>query len=83
MPNHNVNMALSNEQLEQFRDLYRKRYGKEISKECAIDQAMKLLCILRRIYTPMTKKRFEEIQKYRAGILPDIIAKVASLDNGI
>lgn len=73
-------MALTDAQLEKFRDLYRKRYGKEISKEDAVEQAMKLLCLLRRIYTPMTKERFEYIQKYRAGILPDIIAKVASQD---
>ena len=74
-------MALTDAQLEQFRDLYRKRYGKEISKEDAVEQAMKLLCLLRRIYTPMTKERFEVIQKYRAKILPDIIAKVASQED--
>jgi hypothetical protein len=71
-------MALSDAQLEIFRDLYRKRYRKEISKEDAVEQAMKLLCLLRRIYTPMTKERLEHIQKYRGGILPEIIAKVAS-----
>jgi hypothetical protein len=71
-------MSLSDAQFETFRDLYRKRYGKEISKEDAVGQAMKLLCLLRRIYTPMTQERLEYIQKYRAGILPEIIAKLAS-----
>ncbi len=74
-------MALTDAQLEQFRELYRKRYDKEISKELAVEQAMKLLCLLRRIYTPMTKERFEEIQKYRMSIIPEIIAKVASQED--
>jgi len=74
-------MALTDAQLEKFRDLYRKRYGKEISKEDAVEQAMKLLCLLRRIYAPMSKERLETIQKYRTKILPDIIARVASQDD--
>lgn len=77
----NAYMGISDERLEQFRELYRTRYGKEISKEQAYEQAEKLLCLLRRIYRPMTIERFEEIQKYRVGILPRILVKVASQNN--
>jgi hypothetical protein len=71
-------MGISDERLEQFRDLYRKKYGKEISKDAAYEQATKLVCLLNRIYTPMTHERFDKIQKYRTEILPEIIAQVAS-----
>ncbi len=74
-------MALTDVQVEKFRELYRRKYGKEISKERAIEQAMKLLTLLHHIYEPITIKRFEEIKKYRTEVLPGIIAKVASQEN--
>lgn len=74
-------MGISDEQLEQFRELYRKRYGREIDTGQAYEQAEKLMLLLHRIYRPMTKTHFEEIQKYREKILPDIIALVASQEN--
>ncbi len=68
---------LTDQQIEEFQDLYRKRYKKEISKKDALEQSIKLVMLLRRIDKPMTKERFEEIQIYRMKILPDIIQRVA------
>jgi len=71
-------MALTDAQLEQFRELYRKRYGKEISKEDATEQAGKLLRLVMLIYKPMSQEDFDAIQKRRLETLPEIIEHIAS-----
>lgn len=71
-------MAISKERLEQFKDLFKNRYGRDINDSFAYEQAEKLLIFLREIYRPITKERWNEIQEYRAKILPDIIARIAS-----
>ncbi len=70
-------MQLSDKDIEKFQQLYRDRYNKEISKEEALDQALKLISLLRRIMVPMSKERFNEIQEYRRSILPDVIHRIA------
>ncbi|OJW84514.1 MAG: hypothetical protein BGO69_11005 [Bacteroidetes bacterium 46-16] len=73
-------MVIPDEQLEQFRGLYKARYGTEISKELAYEQGMKLICLLKRIYKPMTKEAFETITQKRMKILPAVLAGIASRD---
>ncbi len=74
-------MVISDEQLAEFQRLYKNRYGKEISKEQAYEQGMKLICMLKCIYKPMTKESFEAIHKRRIETLPGIIAQIASQDS--
>jgi len=38
---------LSKEQLQEFKRLYRERYGKDISDEEAVEQALKLLSLVK------------------------------------
>jgi hypothetical protein len=77
-------MVLSDEQLEQFRQLYFKRYGKEISKEDAYEQAVKLITLLCLIYKPMTIEEYEAIQMRRLETLPAVIEHIASQnDTGV
>ena len=75
-------MVLSDEQVETFRRLYFKRFGKEISKEDAYEQGIKLISMLKLIYKPMELEEYEATQKRRLEMLPEIIHCVTSQDNG-
>ncbi len=54
---------LSNEQLDRYRELYKKRFGREISREDALEPAIKLVRLIDIIYQPMTEKEWEMLQK--------------------
>ena len=58
-------MVISDEQLESFRKIYFEHYGKEISKEDAYEQAIKLVRMMRVIYKPMTKAEWNLVQEIR------------------
>ena len=74
-------MVLSDVQVEQFRALYFKRFGKQISKEEAYEQAIKLISMLKLIYKPMPLEEYEAIQKRRLEMLPQIVEHIALHDN--
>ena len=48
-------MQISNNNLEEFREIYKKNFGKEISKAEALDSATKLLTLMKIIYRPIKK----------------------------
>jgi hypothetical protein len=77
----NILMVISDEQLAEFQRLYKNRYGKEISKEKAYEQGIKLLRLLKRIYKPMTVEQFDAIQTRRAETLPTMLTQLALQDN--
>ncbi len=54
---------LSDEQITKFQNIYKDYYGKEISREEAYEQGVKLLRLIELIYRPMTKKEYKELQK--------------------
>ena len=56
---------LTDEQIKKFQAIYRKRFGKEISKEAALEQGIKLVRLMQIIHRPMTKEEYEAIQKRR------------------
>lgn len=60
---------LSNEQIAKFQTLYKNRFGKEIGKEEALEQGIKLVRLFEIIYKPMTKKEYGELQKRREGVV--------------
>ena len=53
---------LSNEQITKFQIIYKNRFGKEITKEEALEKGVKLLRLLELIYKPMTKKEYELVE---------------------
>ena len=59
-------MHISDDGVSEFQRLYRKRYGREISREQAYEQGLRLLLLLKRIYKPMTQDQFDAIQLRRA-----------------
>jgi len=52
---------LSESQIKQFQELYKKHFGREISQSEAIDQGEKLIRLMELVYRPMTA---EEHKKY-------------------
>ena len=44
---------LTDEQIENFQAIYKKRFGKEISREEAFEKGMKLVNLLKNIYKPI------------------------------
>lgn len=56
---------LNNEQIIEFQTLYRKRFGKEISREEACEQGVKLIRLLELIYKPMTETEYQKLRERR------------------
>jgi hypothetical protein len=55
-------MALSDENIIEFQNLYKEHFGKDISKEDAYEQGMKLLRLVSIVYRPTTTKESEAQQ---------------------
>ncbi|MFC1622456.1 hypothetical protein ACFL1Y_00460 [Patescibacteria group bacterium] len=52
-------MQIPDDKLEEFRELYKKNFGKEISKAEALDSATKLLTLMKIIYQPIKIKVYD------------------------
>ncbi len=59
---------ITEEQLKKFQELYRRHFGKEISREQAYEEGVKLVQGMKRIYKPMTQPEFEKVQERRKEI---------------
>ena len=56
---------LSDEQIRKFQMLYKKYFGKEISREEAYEKEVKLLRLVELIYKPTTEDEYKQLQKHR------------------
>ena len=54
---------LTDEQVDKFQDIYRKRFGKEISRADALEKGIKLVRLMDIVYKPITIREFEEFIK--------------------
>ena len=52
---------LSKQALEEFKDIWKKKYGQEISDDFAMQQALNLLTLFGAVYRPIKK----ELGKYK------------------
>jgi len=50
---------LTRSQVEKFQEIYKKEYGKEISYGDALENAIKLIEMIRQIYKPIKKEDYE------------------------
>ncbi len=74
----NKRVILSDEKVEDFRKIYENFYEKEISKEEAYEQGIKLIHFIKEIFKPLTEEELDEIHKVRMETLPQILSSVAS-----
>jgi hypothetical protein len=58
-------MVLSDSDIIKFQEIYKKNFGKEISKQEAYEQGIKLLTLVKVIWKPMTQADWDRIQARR------------------
>ena len=56
---------ISSKELEEFKKIYKKRFGTDLSDQDALEKATKLLTLVKAVYRPMTKEEYDMIQKRR------------------
>lgn len=56
---------LSDEQIIKYQTLYKNRFGKEISREKAYEQGIKLIRLVELIYKPMSETEYHQLQERR------------------
>jgi hypothetical protein len=56
---------ISKEQLEEFKKIYKKEFGKDISDKEALESATKLMRLVEIVYKPMTQEEYDKVQKRR------------------
>jgi len=56
---------LTDEQITKYQTLYRNRFGREISREEAYEQGVKLIRLVELIYKPMTEAEYQKLQDRR------------------
>lgn len=61
-------IMLTDEQVMKFQTIYKNRFGKEISREDALSGGIKLVRLMKLIYTPISEKEFIGLQKRRKEI---------------
>ncbi len=62
-------MQLSDKDLADFQALYKKQFGKEISKAEALEQGTKLIQLMKLVYKPMTQAELEAVKARRKNLL--------------
>lgn len=58
-------MVLSDEDISSFQAIYRKRFGREISKEDAYEKGIKLLRLMSIVYQPITEAEYQNLEVRR------------------
>lgn len=58
-------MSLTKAQLKKYQELYKERFGFDISENETCEKAESLVRIVELTYEPMTAKEFEQLQKRR------------------
>lgn len=54
---------LTDKQITRFQQIYQKRFGKEISREEAQEKGIKLVNLMRVVYSPLAEKDFNQLKK--------------------
>jgi len=56
-------MIPSQEAIEEFKKIYKKEFGEELSDQDATERATKLLNLMEAIYRPIPKRDYDKIQE--------------------
>ncbi len=54
---------VSEKALEEFREIYRKKFGKELSEKDALDKALRLLNLYKAVYGPTKSSKRSNINQ--------------------
>ena len=54
---------LTDEQITKFQTIYKDCFGEEISREDALEGGIKLVRLMKLIYTPITEKEYLQLEK--------------------
>ncbi len=69
-------MQLLDTDIRKFQELYKARFGMDISKEEAVQKGGQLLRLMELIYRPMTQEEYDAIQKHRSDTFPLLAHKL-------
>jgi hypothetical protein len=53
-------MTLTDAQVKGFQELYKKKFGVELTREQALDQGIRLVQLMRAVYKPMPKSKDDD-----------------------
>ena len=56
---------ISKEELKEFKKIYKKRFGENLSDQVALEKATKLLNLVKAVYQPMIKEEYDKVQQRR------------------
>jgi hypothetical protein len=56
---------ISKEALKEFKRIYKKKFGEDISDKDALDEATNLLNLYKAVYLPVTRTDYDKLQKRR------------------
>jgi len=76
-------MLLLDDDIRKFQELYKARFGMDISKDEALTKGTKLRRLMELIYKPMTKEEYDTIQKRRLDTLPLLAHKLQNHESTI
>jgi hypothetical protein len=65
LPDSDPSAFLTNEEVQKFQELYKSRFGKDISYEEACEKGVKLVRLMELVYRPMTQEEYQTLQKRR------------------
>ena len=69
-------MQLTDKNIEDFRELYRKHFNKDISRAEALKKGTQLLVLMKTIYKPMTKEEYTFTQARRKSTVDKVAEKM-------
>ncbi len=58
-------MVLSDKNISDFQELYRKHFGKEIGKQEAYEKGIKLVRLMSLVYKPITQAERDRVETLR------------------
>lgn len=58
-------IMISKEALKEFKRIYKKEFGEDISDKDALDEATNLLNLYKAVYLPLNKTDYDKLQKHR------------------
>jgi aldehyde:ferredoxin oxidoreductase len=69
-------MLLLDADIKKFQELYKARFGVDISKDEALAKGTQLLRLMELVYKPMSKEEYELVQKRRIETIPLLTHKL-------